>query len=425
MEDQIIPHSHPQVTDSRQNVLYYLSFLVWPFGVMLAALRHRDRKWSMNIFWLFCIFLGMTFVIASEGPDYARYASTLRSFHDEGVTWSELINSIYTPGSNFVDVVQPVLTWFISLFTDNPSVLFAGFALIFGFFYSRNLWYLLWKIDDKISLVTFVFVLTFALINPIWNINGFRMWTASQVFIYGLLPYLTEGDRKKLWWSVSSVLFHFSFIFPIAMLGLYILFKNRINIYFIFFLITAFIPALDLKGIRDALGFMPEFLQPRVTIYANPLYAERIAESQQSLNWYVPLSGEILTWIIYAFSIVIFKDRKQLEGPFLAIFCFGMWLYGWANIASLVPVGERFVTLSNIVMFFLIILYLQQNSHRKVFRMFRNISIPGLLLFIIVSLRMGFDYISLTTIFGNPILAFLVEDNIPLINYVKDLFQIT
>ena len=377
----------------------------------------------MNIFWLFCIFLGLTFVIASEGPDSARYASTLKTFHDEGITWSELINSIYTPGSNFVDVVQPVVTWFISLFTDNPSVLLAGFALIFGFFYSRNLWYLLDKIDDKISLVTFIFVLTFALINPIWHINGFRMWTASQVFIYGLLPYLFEGNKRRLWWSVGSILFHFSFIFPVAILATYVLFKNRLIIYFIFFIVTSFINTINLEAIRDLLDFLPSFMDPRVESYTNINYAQRIAEARERINWYVPLSGEVLTYTSYLFAIFIFlKGRKRLEGPFLNLFCFGLWFYGWANLASLVPSGGRFVSIANLIMIFFITLYLQENYFQKVLKVLRGISMPGLLLFIVVAIRIGFDYISFATTFGNPILMLFVHDNTPLIAYVKGLF---
>lgn len=376
----------------------------------------------MNIFWLFCIFLGLTFSITSEGPDSARYVNTLKQFHEEGVTWSEIINSVYIPGSNFVDVVQPVLTWFISLFSDNPSVLFAGFALIFGFFYSRNLWYLFDRMGGKVSLAILIFILTFALINPIWNINGFRMYAASQVFLFGLLPYLVEDNKRRLWWSAGSILFHFSFILPVAILATYVLFRNRLNIYFIFFIVTSFINTVNLESIRELLDFLPAFLDPRVESYTDLDYAQRMAEASKRVNWYVPIYGEVLTYTTYLFAILIFlKGRNRLDGPLLNLFCFGIWFYAWANLASLVPSGGRFVSIANLIMVFFITLYFKENYNQQVWKVLRVISLPGLILFIIVAIRIGFDYISFATIFGNPIFALFIHDNTPLITYVKEI----
>jgi len=47
------------------------------------------------------------------------------------------------------------------------------------------------------------------------------------------------------------------------------------------------------------------------------------------------------------------------------------------------------------------------------------ISVPFLAFFIIFTIRMGFDFIGLLTIIGNPIIALFIEDLIPLINFIK------
>lgn len=410
-------------SDSRLKIKYYLGGLIWPFGVMLAAFSHRDRKWSMNLLWLFCLFLGLTFVIAEKGPDSSRYAEILRDFHSGDLAWTDLVNSFYDPAGNYVDVVQPIVTWCVSLITDDASFLFATFGLIFGYFYSRNIWFLLEKIEKRISPFKLIFILSLILINPIWNINGFRMNCAFQVFIYGLLPFLTEGDRKKIWWSVFSVLFHFSFILPVLLIGLYLIFKNRLNIFFILFIITSFIRTINLDSVKGFLSFLPDFLIPRIDSYLDPYYVEQSAKATEALNWFVPLAGEVLTYIVYAFAILIFiKERNNLAGPFLNLFCFGTWFYSWANIASLLPSGGRFLALANYIMIFFIIVYLEEHSHKRLFRVLKISAIPGLLLFMIVQIRIGLQYMSLSTLLGNPILSLFINDQTPLVAYIKDLF---
>jgi len=73
-------------------------------------------------------------------------------------------------------------------------------------------------------------------------------------------------------------------------------------------------------------------------------------------------------------------------------------------------------------MIFFITIYLKENYTQKVLKFLKVISMPGLLLFIVVTIRVGFDFISFTTVFGNPFLSIFIHDNTPLITYVKELF---
>jgi hypothetical protein len=402
---------------------YLLGFIIWPFGTMLLSLRHWRSRWSMNIFWLFCIFLGVTFAFGSDIPDSARHAKLLKEFHDSGTTLSELIKSIYTPGGGYLDIAQPIITWFVSLFTSNSALLLGSFGLIFGFFYSRNLWYLLDKIDGSITPVLFIFILTFALINPIWYINGFRMWTAAQIFIFSVLPYLVEGKGNRLWLLILAVFFHFSFVFPVLIFLGYVLIKNRPRFYLLFFILTFFVETINLIEVRQFLDFLPEFLGYKVETYTNPQYAARVAQDIGESNMYFTLSGQMMTYTIFIFTLLIFFLKpKFLEGAHLNLFCFGTWFYGWSNIASLVPSGGRFLTLATMIMFFLIIIYLRYTYENKLARFFSIISIPGLILFISVSFRMGFEFMSMSTIAGNPILSMFYHNSTPLIVYIKELF---
>lgn len=416
------------VIQDREGFNYYLSFFVWPFGVLLAALKYWYRPFSKNVFWIFCIFFGFTFIIAKDSynsPDSVRYAQKLIEYAHYDISLKELWNSFYTESSGYVDIAQPLITYFVSRITDNPKILFAAFGFIFGYFYSRNIWYILGQIKGNLTFWVLLLVVTFGLINPIWFINGFRMWTAAQIFLFGALPYFLEGNSKKLLWSGISVFFHFSYLFPLGILLLYFFFRNRPNIYIVFFIVTSFIKEIDLQLVRSALSFLPDFFQLKVTSYTNIEYAESINTINQSYNWYITFAFEGIQWVTYTLTLFIYFSAKKImqsKQNIMSLFCYSILLYGFANVSSLIPSGLRFFTLANAFMFAFFIIYTTSFPNRKGMFLVKVISIPLLLLFCIVEIRRGMDFYGLMTIFGNPVLASINDSNLPLIVGIKNIF---
>lgn len=409
----------------REELYFYFSFLIWPFGTLLLSLKNWRKSLSQNVFWLFCVFFGFTFVIAEEGgADSARYAAWLAQYAHSEMNLKELWQSFYADSSGYVDILQPLVTYLVSRFTDNPVILFTVFGLIFGYFYSRNIWLILGKIESKVTIILFIYVLTFALINPIWNINGFRMWTAAQIFLYGVLIYLLEGKSKGLIWATVSVFVHFSFILPVSALIMFYFIKNKINLYLVFFIITSFIKELDLGFVRDSLSFLPGFLQTRVSGYTNLEYAEFRADRQELGNWYIKYSATGIKLVVYATAISIhvfclkyLEQRKAL----LSLFCFSLLIYSLANIFSLVPSGGRMIVVANTFMYAFLVIFFADNYGARRLNILKYLTMPVLLLFCVVSLRTGMDYFGLMTIIGNPVLAVIYTEAIPLIEQIKDL----
>lgn len=410
---------------NRKGLLYYLSFLIWPFGVTVDALRHWRQPWAKNVFWLFCIFFGYSFIIATDeegSADSARYAQYLVEYANSSHNLKTLFRSFYSETSSNVDIVQPLITYLVSRVTNNPHILFAVFALIFGFFHSRNIWYILSKLKNGLNFIVILFLFVFILLNPIWSINGFRMWTAAQIFIYGTLPFLFEGKTKFLFWSFLSVFFHFSFVIPVIALCIYVLARNRINIYFGLFIITSFLKEIDLQAIQSFLSFLPEVFQPRIKGYTNIEYAESVSLTNQALNWYLPLALKAVNWVIYLLVLYIFflnrnfiKDRKG----FLNVFSFAIFFYSIANILSLVPSGGRFINIGSTIMFAFFVIFLNDSPKTSGLETVRIISVPLLMLFSLVMLRAGMDYFGIVTIIGNPVFAALGAESEPLITEIK------
>ncbi len=401
-------------------------FTIWPCGSLFLVFKYWRTSWAKNIFWLFCIYFGLTFVIDSTGEsDSSRYGQELLQFSQSGLTLNDLKSSIYGADTNYVDIVQPLITFIVSKFTDNPKVLFTVFALIFGFFYSRNIWYILDRLNNKITFIILIFIIVYALLNPIFNINGFRMYAAAHIFLYGTLPFLLEGNKKKLFWAFFSVFVHFSFFLPVFILICYILFGNRLGIYFWFFIVACFFSEINIQTARESLAYLPGVFSSRLELYFDADYISSLSQSQADLSWYMLYYIKLKSWILIALSVLVFvwgKNELKSRPDLLNLFCFALLICGWAKLLGNLPSAGRFGIIANLFMFAFFILFFSEHKDLKFYKELEFISIPILLLFIIVTIRMGLDFMGLSTILGNPVYSYFVNDNIPLVTVIKQLF---
>jgi len=409
-----------------ERLYYFIGYLIWPFGLTIEAFRQWQKPWSKNAFWLFCIFFGFTFVIADEGgADSGRYALEFVEMAHSNLSFRSFLGWFYVVGSDYTDVVAPMIMFFLSRFTDNPTILFLVFGVISGFFYSRNTWYVLEKMEGKLSGIVLLYFLTFLFINPIWNINGIRFSLAAQLFLYGTLPYLLEGKKKALIWSGVSVLSHFTFIFPMAVVGLFHLLRNRTNLYLIFFIITSFIREIDLEWFQNVLSFLPQVIFVEISNYLNEGYAEYRRASDEELPWFITYASIGLRWAVYllVFSTLSFGKHILRERPDLkTLLSFSLLFYGFANILSLVPSGDRFIIVANTFMIPYFILFLVEFPKIGDTIITKLLSVPLLLLFCLVQLRIGMAFFSIITLIGNPVSAAFYTDPVPLIDQLKNLF---
>jgi hypothetical protein len=405
----------------------FLLFLLWPFALLVASLWQFRRPSAKMGFILFCTYFGFVFIISQDigGADSARYAMALADMHELTPSFDNLWASLYSSQTNYVDIYQPLLTWIISLFTADAHYLFAMFALVFGIFYANNLWIILNRFKGKISIIAVVFILVLTLIIPIWYINGVRMYTAAHIFIYGVLLYLCEEKRKGLFWSAVSILVHFSFLFPVALLFSFVLLPKKMPVFFAFFVVTIFISEVDLFSIRSSLSFLPEIFQDRLTIYTNTDYAYSIKDAAKAIAWYVNFSGLALRIAVYFLLIVtIITSRRILtkDRNLYILFCFALFFYGWANIASLVPSGARFVAVANVISIATLLFYFAKYKLNLSIKIARVISLPLIIFYCVFSIRVGFDFMGISALLGNPFTAMLIEDTKPLIEFVKSMF---
>lgn len=405
-------------------------FLIWPFALFLSQIKKiRSQQW-IGQFALFGVFFG--FALVYEDPlsgrlssDSASYALQLIKMHENPFRFADLVYSFYNPASGVLDIYQPLVTWLFAIFTDNPKFLFAFFGGFFALFYGHNLWIVYSRISKRVTYFIFILFAFYALINPIWNINGVRMWTAAQVFVFAMLNLFVLSNRKYWIWMIVSVLIHFSFFLPVAAFLLFKYLPKKESVFITFYLISLTINEIDLFQFRTSLSFLPQILQPKVESYTSERYAEGLDLAMAQTNWYVRLQSTFSVIMINLWVIMLYLKRNLWRHAFPRYFSFFLYLLllgGIANILSNVPSGSRFLVVSDMLfMALILIIYGNTNLKIKLTPALNSLVVLFAVFVIIFKIRVGLDYIGPLLFFGNPLVVLIIGDQTPIIQFIKGL----
>lgn len=392
-----------------------------PFIGFVQAFRYYKQDWAKNSVWLFVAFYGYT-MLKIEGMDSSAYVGMLKLQHNTAGSWRIIVSKFYNEGGAF-DLYQPLITSLLSLFTDNGNILFFVYGLTFGYFYSRNIWKIFGLFQGgKISKIQWILVLTFVCIIGFWELNGVRMWTAAHIFFYGTFIYFFERNKKGLLLVFSSLFVHFSFILPVGLLILFLVIKLPRKILYIAFLFSLSISTLNIESIRVSMEtYLPDFLFNRVGGYLGDGYVEIISEAKETVNWYIKYHSDILIWFTsIMISVIYFKSKSNIwrDKIFSDLFRFTLLFLAVGNIMSMLPSGTRYLMIAQLFAIALLTFYYASYSNMIFKKWIIRLS-PLLFIYIVVSFRMSLTSISVLTIFGNPLLALLIDVQISLMDLIK------
>lgn len=410
----------------KNNTLYnWVYFFFSPLIGAYVSIKNFRELQNPNILWAFVVFFGFTFATGTEsqGSDIVRYALQLKTLYQQTFTFEEGITYFLKSGE--IDVMRIFIALVLSRFTDSTIALTTVYTIIFGYFFSRNMFYLLNQLKGKIQPWTWVLFLVFFLIVPYWNVGGFRFWTATHIFIFGLLPYLYEGKKKYLWFCFLPLLFHFSFLTPLFILLVFKIIPKNITVLFVLFVVTSFINQLDVTVIKNAFASVaPNIYVERMGSYMVEDRVENLRSGTvfSQKNWYTVWYAKALSIsIFFSFCLLYFQQKKAaiLTATQLHFFGFALFFYAVANILSSFPSGGRFLFIAGLVSYFFITFCYQNVLSEGLRQKIYYWNLPLLVLFVLVSIRTGFYYNSLTTVCGNPIIAFFISDHFSLNDVIK------
>jgi hypothetical protein len=388
--------------------------------ILLSRIRIVN---NITPFLLLSFYFGLCFIVDPKGlTDSARIQSDFIDLANSDISFTQNISNFYNEGGS-VDVYLPTTSWIISRFTYDSKWLFAFLALVFGYFWFSSILLVRRLVEKKLDFSILLVFILFVLINPIWQINGARMWTAIQIFFYGLLIIHIEKRSIGYLYLIFSFFVHFTLIIPFLVYTTYHIFPIK-NLFFFFFLYlsTFFIGEFDLTIIQDNFNFLPSFLQSR-KVYVNDAYLESLKNGPIYLSAYLKTYYIIYKYIIIVILSWVFYQSYSANSinniVFNKLLLITLVFASFSNLASLFPSGGRFQILSNLL---ILSVFFWQISHRK--KIFSNLFIKyifniSILFLIVVNVRIGLDFVGIMFFIGNPVLNIFLIDNTPIIDYVK------
>ncbi len=419
------------LSDKTKNIYLYLFALIFPFWAWIASIRFFKSPSAMNLFWYGCAFMGFVFIfnpIGGSTSDSSRIANELIVMHNNPIDFNTVSSYFYSQDGN-LDIYQSLLCFITSIFTNNPHILFFNHALIFGFFYSRNIW-IIFKFSEnsKIDFSIWIVIIMTILINPIWEINGGRMWLALHVFMYGLFSFFLSNNKMKAIWCFLSIFIHFSFIIPLMLffISLFVP-KRNLTFYFVLYLVASSIKEIDFKWLNEFLmNNVPDLLSRKVESYMSEEYKETLNDVKQYLSSYLFVTAKMAKAFVILVLIFIWKCKNELlrEERYRQLLFLFLFFGSIFEILSSIQSMGRFLKIPNMIFYSLLLLMLFDNS-LQLHSIQKLIKYLIILLFlpILLAIRIGFYYYGTSLFWSNFIASFFIEDRTPLINYVKQLFE--
>ncbi|GAB1448381.1 hypothetical protein MASR2M44_13900 [Bacteroidota bacterium] len=412
-----------RVLNSTKSYGSLLLFIFWPFLAVFDAFRNYKSEQSKNVIWLFVIYFGSTFVFAKDS-DSTRYYEDLEILAKiEGYS---IIGFFLDTISVRIDFVQPVLTFLVSRFSTDGNVLFSFFGLIYGYFYSRNIWILIDRAAVRIRPEALGFLLYFAFLSTFANINGFRYWTGLQVFVFGILNYfLLERKTKGILFILSSVFFHDTLIIAISITISFILIPLR-NIYFyiLLYFISLGFSQLSSTIISDTMDAFLGTVRDRQG-YLNEEYAEEYFALKENVNWYVKykylfsdllLGGSILFLTIRR---KLFLTNNKIVEPLV---CLGLTMVSFTNLVNYIPSMARFYYLGYFPIAIAFFVFFQDYYMGRRPEWYKITVLVIMLIFSFTEFWSTLNYTSFEALFGNPFTAYLTKSNTSIYLLIKSIF---
>ncbi|AWA28637.1 hypothetical protein HYN48_00255 [Flavobacterium magnum] len=416
--------SQSQDNTQKDDSLWLLTlFLVNPFFSLVFSVRNYLSKYSKNIILLFCGFYGYTFYPVRETMDSFRHRENFLEWVGESnLTFDQFTTRLYGDDVKYVDVFMPLLKFVVSRFTDSPSVFYGILGLLFGFYFSRNIWTLIEYSGEKLNRNLKLTVFTFAFIIGPWEINSFRFWIAAHIFVYYSYRFLVLKQNRHIIGLLVTPFIHFGFFFSVIVFGAYKLIGNRPRIYLMLLaasLVLNNFPVVNVQSLIPQTSL--EGINKKTSSYTSEGYIEDRAEAATSLNWYVTFKVKPLTYTTFLFAFLLFLRRRKelLKSDLLPLFCFTIFLMAISfAVMGEVPTFFRYFRLSLLLFYGFLFLFLAKYDDDW-YKRFYGLHLVVALFYMIVEVRIWFDTATIDTFISNPIIALISQTYICMINFIK------
>ncbi len=378
---------------------YLILFILWPFLSFMLAVINFSQKEARKVIYIFFIYYGLTFVISElggYGPDAERQALRLITAARQPFSeFFKIVGDLYV-AEDSVDLIQPLLIFFVSRFTNDYGFLFAIYAAFFGFFYLKSIKLVYRHFYENPGYNSLIHLIFFVLIIPITFINGFRMWTAAWIFFFGAYNVVLNRDPRYLLIALCSSFVHFSFFSASAVLAIYYFAGNRNIIYFPLAAVSFVLPQLLAPLFQSLSLRLGGGIQNRYEGYAGENYILHRQDELAQGAWFLRMSNDlVLYYLLFAIFIIQLnsKTREKTQEE-KNLYSFTLLFLSFVNFGSIIPsFGGRFMLVFFLFATLYIIYYFMKISGTRI-NWLTIIGLFPMLLYIIVNLRIGFPSVN-------------------------------
>lgn len=392
----------------------WLAFIVWPLLGFILAWRYIRFKSARNIIVSFYALYGLLYVI-NPAMDGARRANQLEIAHLRPF-WdiSYQIENLY---ESTVDFLDPMIIFIVSRFTDFHGILFAVYGIIFGVLSLRYFHVLLSNYSGRTlnyNALAFFFLLVCA--NFVFNIGGFRMWSAAWIFSLGTLLYIKDKSLKYIVFAGFSIFMHFSFIpLMILLIGYYFL-GNRPVLYALIAFGTFFINDINIEMVQSYASNLGTALEGKIDAYTHERYIRGRENAKQNYAWFLSIGPNLMFYftIISVLFVFISTKAKTKDCFFGGLFSMTLLLLAFSNISNLLPSGGRFIVVFYIFAFSTLFIYYLKRDSNKTLNITNFLGLPIIALYISIIFRIGTETVSLYLVGPSFLLPLGFLDSVPL-----------
>lgn len=402
----------------------FVLFFISPVLTLILALKEYQSSWARNILWLFVAYFTANISRIEPAWDISRYIASFEEIHKMNISFIRFATEILETSPDFL---QPLINFIIAQISGNFRVLLIAYGLVYGYFYSRNVFTFLELTKEHLNRITAFLVVSASFVIGVMEVNGFRYYSATHIFIYGVSQYyIYDKKRNGILWVAITPLMHFSFILNAAffIIGATFLAK-RLRLMMILLVLSNFSSNLGIEKLIPQEA-MPEKYQGKYKSYVGKEKMEYVqSQERYELNGYVRWPSNFAKYFLHGtlvlFYLAVFYYKEEI--PDKNMLAAALWMGVLANIvAANSASGVRLLNIYNLFLFlyfFKVFEYLKQNDfYMRLLNIYTYLFIP--ILFVLM--RTLFEYLGFSTFFGGPIVRFMFSEDIPIIDGFKSFF---
>lgn len=356
---------------TRHKEMQLLLFIFLPFVAFLRSCFNLRSRVSQLVFVLFFALFGYCHTFTDIRADSYRKYLSFTTYQAESI---KDITTDFLNGEH-KDIYENILFSLLKSVTDNPHIMMMVVGLIGGIFTM-----LLFKrvFEDRQSSVTIpiaiLVMMLFIEANPIL-IGGIRNFTAMSLFMYSLIRLVIDNKR---WWIIGILLtplIHFGWIVAsVAAIVVWLVRMPNTILHYLALIICALSLFLDTSSYSGAFDLMMdsmdnEAIADRVENYGDEQIEDEFNKSLTTRL--VRFNNQIGTCFVFILLIFLRRNREKLleSGYLQRIYNLLLWftIVGYSLISFSV-VGQRFVCISQILIYMLLLNLYQTSDSRAVGR---------------------------------------------------------